>query len=63
MPCSAANSARSSYRSTRSQGMWSATVGTQPVKRLTVAASAIFANGSLAAPGWAKTLNRVPELP
>ena len=40
-----------------------ATVGTQPVNRFTIAASAIFSNGLRAAPGWANTLKRVPEFP
>jgi hypothetical protein len=33
------------------------------VKRLTSAASAIFSSGVRGTPRWAKTLNRVPELP
>src|SRR4249919_1365069 len=43
--------------------LWSATLGAIPVKRLTCAASATFSYGSRGTPFWAKTLNRVPELP
>src|SRR3954469_10597991 len=38
------------------------TVGAAPVKRCTCAASAIFSYGSRGTPGWANTLNLVPEL-
>src|SRR3954470_5416107 len=43
--------------------MCRATVGATPVKRWTSAASATFSYGSRGTPCWAKTLNRVPELP
>src|SRR5215207_5868151 len=43
--------------------MCSATLGATPVNRCTVAASAIFSCGVRGTPGWANTLNRVPELP
>jgi hypothetical protein len=43
--------------------MCSATVGATPVNLCTVAASAIFSCGLRGTPAWAKTLNRVPELP
>src|SRR5258705_9402534 len=43
--------------------MCRATVGATPVNRLTWAASATFSYGSRGTPFWAKTLNRVPELP
>src|SRR5438034_11663779 len=39
------------------------TRGAAPVYRCTCAASASFSKVSLGTPGWAKTLNRVPELP
>src|SRR2546427_5138838 len=62
-PCSAAARPRTSQSSTRSQGMWMATVGLTPVSRWTMPASASFSQIVRAAPGWAKTLNRVPEFP
>src|SRR4249920_3696628 len=43
--------------------MCSAMVGATPVYRCTWEASAIFSYGSRGTPGWANTLNRVPELP
>src|SRR6478609_3506543 len=43
--------------------MWRATFGARPVKRLTVAASAIFSSTERGVPGVPNTLNRVPELP
>jgi hypothetical protein len=43
--------------------MCRATLGATPVYRWTVAASAIFSSGVRGTPCWAKTLNRVPELP
>src|SRR5919112_4755407 len=43
--------------------MCRATLGATPVKRCTVAASAIFSCGVRGTPSCAKTLNRVPELP
>src|SRR3954447_23419092 len=43
--------------------MCNATLGATPVYRCTWAASAIFSSGVRGTPGWAKTLNRVPELP
>src|SRR4051812_46867572 len=43
--------------------MCRATLGAMPVYLWTCAASAIFSYGSRGTPGWAKTLNRVPELP
>src|SRR5687768_13174996 len=49
--------------STWSHGMCSATDGASDVSRLTSAASAIFSNGSRGTPGWANTLNLVPEFP
>ena len=43
--------------------MCRATLGATPVNRCTWAASAIFSCGVRGTPGWANTLNRVPELP
>src|ERR1700730_7914049 len=43
--------------------MCSETEGATLVYRCTCAASAIFSYGSRGTPGWANTLNRVPELP
>src|SRR5262245_3371189 len=43
--------------------MCRATLGAEPVKVCTWAASATFSYGSRGTPAWANTLNRVPELP
>src|ERR1700674_451812 len=54
---------RSFQSPARSHGMWRATVGQMPVSLCTSPASAIFSSTVRAAPGCAKTLKRVPELP
>src|SRR5438445_1973948 len=62
-PCLSATLRSASQSSTRSHGMWMATVGQIPVRRFTIPASASFSSMVRAAPGCANTLKRVPELP
>src|SRR5215218_4358468 len=62
-PWSSANRRSFSKSSTRSHGMWSATLGSSRVSSCTVAASAIFSNTSRGVPALLNTLKRVPELP